>query len=443
MNRRQRYDAVVIGAGTAGLVAGTRLAQAGARVCVVAKGVGSTHLAPGTIDALGYTPERVDNPGLAIAELARTRPDHPYARLGVDLVSEAVDWLIATAGDGGSSAPGNAPASGYRYVGSLERNFLLPTALGALKPSAVIPESFLAGDSRQLERLAVVGLPVLRDFHPSLCAANLRAAGIDARAVTLDVTVDRADASTLGLARRFDEPAWRASFAARLAPVVRAADQVALPAMLGLKDPHAVLTDLEQRLGRRVFEIPTLPPSVPGMRLFEVLSNALRGAGGRIAFGAGVVGYKRDGDRVVSVDTQSAGSPTTYEADAFVLASGGFHSGAITLDSHWHAQETVLDLPLQGVPCDEQARFSDAYFDEQPMARVGVAVDGELRPPGTDNVVVAGAALPGAVPWREASGEGIAVSSGYRAAQVLSGQLSPAGHRFLPGQANERTEAMR
>ena len=31
-----------------------------AQVCVLAKGVGSTHLAPGTIDVLGYTPERVD-----------------------------------------------------------------------------------------------------------------------------------------------------------------------------------------------------------------------------------------------------------------------------------------------------------------------------------------------------------------------------------------------
>jgi len=34
------------------------------------------------------------------------------------------------------------------------------------------------------------------------------------------------------------------------------------------------------RLGRRVFEIPTLPPSVPGMRLYEILRSALRAAGG-------------------------------------------------------------------------------------------------------------------------------------------------------------------
>ena len=53
MRGELHYDAVVIGAGTAGLVAGARLAEGGARVCVLAKGVGSTHLAPGTIDVLG------------------------------------------------------------------------------------------------------------------------------------------------------------------------------------------------------------------------------------------------------------------------------------------------------------------------------------------------------------------------------------------------------
>lgn len=416
MNRRQRYDAVVIGAGTAGLVAGTRLAQAGARVCVVAKGVGSTHLAPGTIDALGYTPERVDNPRLAIRDLAATEPDHPYALIGADVVGEAADWLIKTAASG--------PLPGYGYIGSLDRNFLLPTAAGALKPSAAVPQTFAAGDSHQLGRLAVVGVPALRDFHPGLCAANLERAGIDARAVSLDIAVERADSSTLAMARLFDDPSWRAGFATGLAPLLDGADHVALPAMLGLEDPHAVLNDLEQRLGARVFEIATLPPSVPGMRLYEILTHALRAAGGRIALGAGVVGHERDGERIVSIETESAGSPTTYEADGFVLACGGIHSGAITLGSDWQTHEQVLGLPLHGVPGSGEPRFSAAYFDEQPMARVGVAVDAELRAQGTTNVVVAGASLPGAVPWREASGEGIALSSGYRAAQVLAGQSS-------------------
>jgi anaerobic glycerol-3-phosphate dehydrogenase len=54
-----------------------------------------------------------------------------------------------------------------------------------------------------------------------------------------------------------------------------------------------------------------------------------------------------------------------------------------------------------------------------------VAVTGDLRAEGAENVVVAGAALPGAVPWREGSGEGIALASGYRAAQVIGAQVKP------------------
>ncbi len=128
----------------------------------------------------------------------------------------------------------------------------------------------------------------------------------------------------------------------------------------------------------------------------------------------------------MSVDTATAGSNTTYEADAFVLAAGGLHSGAITLDSHWQAHEQVLDLQLAGLPGAGQQRFVPSYFDEQPLARCGVAVDSQLRALGVSNVVVAGASLPGSVSWREASGEGIALASGYRAAQVLSAELGVA-----------------
>src|SRR4029450_6620251 len=74
MRSEVHSDAVVIGAGTAGLVAGARLAQGGARVCVLAKGVGSTPLAAGTIDVLGYAPGAGDAPGGAERACARRRP---------------------------------------------------------------------------------------------------------------------------------------------------------------------------------------------------------------------------------------------------------------------------------------------------------------------------------------------------------------------------------
>jgi glycerol-3-phosphate dehydrogenase subunit B len=420
MRGELHYDAVVIGAGTAGLVAGTRLAEGGARVCVLAKGVGSTHLAPGTIDVLGYDPDRVVSPSGVLEEFAASHPGHPYALIGRDAVAEAVRWFTERVAAG--------PLPGYRYLGDLDRNYLLPTAVGALRPSAVIPETMTAGDSVDLERVCVVGTRTLRDFHGALCASNLARHDIAARSVEAEIEVDRADQNALGLARRFDDPTWRAAFAGRLALKLQADERVGLPAVLGIRDPHGAWSDLEHRLGRRVFEIPTLPPSVPGMRLYEILRSALRAAGGRLVLGGEVIGADREGSRVTGVSTDAAGHPARYAAPWFVLAAGGFNSGAIALDSDWSTHENVLGLSLHGVPAPGEPRFVGDYLAEQPMSRVGVAVDAELRAEGADNVLVAGSSLPGAIPWREGSGEGIALASGSHAAQfVLARSGAPAG----------------
>jgi glycerol-3-phosphate dehydrogenase subunit B len=410
MRGELHFDAVVIGAGTAGLTAATRLAEGGARVCVVAKGIGSTHLAPGTVDVLGYAPDRVDEPARALSELAAARPDHPYALMGVESVAPAVQWFAERIADG--------PHPGYRYLGGLEHNHLLPTAVGVLRPSALVPETMAEGDMRRREPVCIVGTRALRDFHAALCAANLETAGVAARAIDVDLELDRADANALGIARRFDDPDFRAAFTSRVMPLLRGDERVGLPAVLGVRDPHGAWADLQRRLGRGVFEIPTLPPSVPGMRVFEALRAALRGAGGRLVLGSEVIGAQRDGGRVTAVTANAAGHDVHYHARWFVLATGGFASGGIALGSDWVTRETALGLPLRGLPDAGEPRFVGDYLAEQPMARVGVAVDGSLRAEGTENVLVAGAALPGAVPWREGSGEGIALASGHRAAEV-------------------------
>ncbi len=54
------------------------------------------------------------------------------------------------------------------------------------------------------------------------------------------------------------------------------------------------------------------------------------------------------------------------------------------------------------------------------MARAGVAVGPSLIAEGTETVLVAGASLPGAEPWREGSGDGIALASGHVVAQSVS-----------------------
>lgn len=410
------FDVVVIGAGVAGLTAATRLAQSGARVCVLAKGVGSTHLAPGLVDVLGYDPERVESPAEALGSFIDAHPEHPYATIGLDGIRAGLEWFSGLVDAG--------PHPGYRYVGDLERNHVLPTALGAKRPSALVPETFAHGEllarrGSSSGPICVVGIPVLRDFHASLCAANLERDGVAARAVHLALDVGRAEANSLGLAKSLDDPKFRASFAAQLLPLLHIDERVGLPAILGVRDPHGVWSEIENRLGHPVFEIPTLPPSASGIRVYDALRAALRAAGGRLVIGSRVVEVEREGDRVTTVRAHTSGHDHVYAARWVVLAAGGFTSGAIELGSDWQARETVLGLPLRGLPGEGEPRYGGDYFGSQPMARVGVAVDSSLLADGTSNVLVAGAALPGAEPWREGSGEGIALSSGLFAARTV------------------------
>jgi glycerol-3-phosphate dehydrogenase subunit B len=410
------HDVIVIGTGLAGLTAALRLAEAGARVLVLAKGVGATHLSAGTIDVLGYTPERVEHPREALDRLAAERPEHPYALLGADVVAAAVDWFKARVA-GGSLAP-------YAYSGGLEANLLLPTAVGVPRPSAVVPETMAGGDLRRDAPVFVVGFRGYKDFHPALLADTLRRTGTPARSAELDLVPEgRTDVNSLGYARAFDDPAFRAEVTAQLVGRLRADERVAFPAVLGIADPHRAWAELEQRLARPVFEIPTLPPSVPGMRLFAILRDALRRAGGRVILNAVVTGAEREGGRVGAVRVRVGLREERRGCDWVVLATGGFASGGLELDSRWTARETALGLPVAGVPAPGDERFAPGYFEDHPIARAGVAVDAELRPAGYENVLVTGATLAGAEPWREKSGDGISLATGYRAAELVLGAV--------------------
>jgi glycerol-3-phosphate dehydrogenase subunit B len=416
-----RSDVVVVGGGMSGLAAGVRLAEEGASVLVLAKGAGSLQLAPGTIDLLGYAGERVTRPLDAITALAERDPGHPYALLGADAVADAARWLIARVPDG--------PLSPYRYVGAPEENLLLPTAIGVPRPSAVVPETMAAGDLRQGGRMVVVGFRGMKDFHPALLADNvIRATGgaVSVRATQIDPPSGiGGEPGTLRLARAMDRPGAADALASQLAAVAKDDEVVALPAVLSVGDPHGVWDTIQRRVGRPVCEIPTLPPSVPGLRLFNTLRTLLRRAGGRLVTGAQAVGSKGSGERLEALRVHVSGGERNYPTRWVVLATGGVTSGGLELDADWHMRETTLGLDVANVPAAGEPRFSSGYLDAHPLSRAGIAADRGLRPLNAqgerrwENVLVVGAALAGSVPWREKSGEGIALASGHHAAQQI------------------------
>jgi glycerol-3-phosphate dehydrogenase subunit B len=409
-------DTIVIGAGLAGLMGALALAEAGRKPFVLAKGHGTTHWMGGTIDLWGAAHDT--NPRAAIERLATEQPEHPYALVGADGVTAALARFRAL-----------VAAAGYPYVGSLERNVLLPTALGALRPTALLPATMAAGDMRLPGPVLIAGFHELRDFFPPLAAANLRAQGIDARGVYLDLPpIERAlDFSTVTFARLFDQPSFRAHVGRQLRALRGNATRIGLPAVLGLKHAMEVVADLQTLSGAQIFEIPTLPASVPGMRLFTIFEQAITAAGGRFQMGAFVQRAEHSGERLTAIYTEAAAREQRHQARDFLLATGGVAGGGVRTDYAGVVRETALDLPLRA-PSGRDGWFAPRFRAEEghPIFRAGVRVSNTMRPLDAadqvvyHNVTVGGNALAGADAIRERCYAGLALTTGWRAGTLLA-----------------------
>jgi glycerol-3-phosphate dehydrogenase subunit B len=409
-----RYDTIVIGAGISGLMAAIGRAERGERVLLLAKGHGTTHWASGCVDVL----DAGEDPLAAAGRLAAERPDHPYALAGLEALEQGLARLRAA-----------CEAAGYPLVGSPSRTLLLPTAMGALRPTALVPATMAAGESRQLadgRPTLIAGLREVRDFFPPLIAANLRAQGYKADDVYLDLPPDsrRKEFGPMIFARLFENEGFRAAIGSQLAEQVRRGGyaRIGMPAVLGLRKASAVVRDLQARAGALIFEITTLPTSVPGARIFHALEDELVRLGGRVQIGSFVQRCEAEGESLTAVFSEAAAREQRHRAKRWVLATGGVAGGGIRAFHTGELRETALGLPLQA-PNGSADWFAPRFLDEGGHAvfRAGVAVDAQLRPVDAAgrvvyaNVAVAGSALAGFDPIREGCLEGAAVATGWRA----------------------------
>jgi len=421
----QQSEVLVIGAGLAGLTAAWRAGVHGKKVKLITKGWGATHWGSGCLDVIGYYPSDQGKPVVSPAEmldkLIHDHPLHPYALVGIDTIELAMRNIQELFSQ-----------SGYPLQGKLEENWLLPTALGATRPTCFAPKTMVAGDLHLRDPMLIVGFEQYLDFFPALVVDNLNAQGIFASSTILDLASlrKRRFVNAMVLARCFDTPDFRFEVTQAIKPRLGNAARVGFPAVLGLNQSLEVINDLQNQLGCEVFEIPGLPPSVPGIRLHNLLIRAIQRSGGQVFDGMQVSGSRGQDHHLQAVLTDASTCQAIHKADAFVLASGGILGGGIATNPPGSSKniirETALGLPIQ-TQWERREWFKQKFIEPEghPIFRVGLEVNEHLQPVDKagnlyfDNLFAIGGVLANCDPVRERSLEGIAITTGWTVAEQM------------------------
>ncbi|WP_302736907.1 anaerobic glycerol-3-phosphate dehydrogenase subunit GlpB [uncultured Desulfovibrio sp.] len=422
-------DVLVAGSGLAGLMAALTAAQDGRSVRLVTDGMGSLAISGGCVDLLGYAGgRRLDDPWNGMDLLP---PEHPYRLLGAGNIRTALDMLRQCAAEQGwplhtAVSPQGAPC-----------NALLPTIMGTLKPSYLLPAGLNPTALTRAKRILVAGVRGLRDCRPALIVSQLRRykdwADKDFIQILLPSPLGEThrSLSALDLARLVDKPQGRDWLIRALREHAGQCDAVLLPPICGSRADASVWHELSQAVGCPLVEMLSIPPGVGGLRLRDALLRELRRHDFELVENARLIRAETNGKQCTALVALAAGQERRHRARAFVLATGGILGGGVEL-APGKVRESVFGLDIP-VPPDVTEWSEPEIFGSHVFSRLGVRVDGEMRPLDEagqtrwENVFFAGRSLGGYDFATEKSGHGVALTTGWQAGRMAAAIAGKSG----------------
>ena len=400
------YNLIVIGMGLSGLMAAKTAAEAGQKVLIIGKGMGSLCLFSNTIDVLGQPPKTMKIRD-SLSKWIEDHPLHPYSKVGSERIEEALSSFI-------SLFP---PPYSFQAIDHM--NCLLPTGAGTLRPTYLIPTTMVGGASLAKENTLIVGFKGFKDFYAHYVADQL-----ECRGISLQLPDDsHRELGATALARLMERESFRENIGREVKKQLHGETHIGLPALLGMHEPIRVKEELEKIIGAKVFEIPILPPSIPGKRIFDRFKEWLIQKGVTFLLGCSVSNAIRKERRCDGIEVLHPPVIDSYSADRYLLATGRFIGGGLKANDE-KIFEPIFNLPLFQ-PQSREGWFKNSFFSDllHPIYEAGILTDSSFRPVDQrgnqilENVWVAGSILAHHHAIDEKSKEGIEIATGYIAAK--------------------------
>ena len=410
-------DMAVIGTGMAGMAAAIFASGRGLSTVCVGK-PSEMSFASGCLDLFARIPATesaaargFDNPFEGIDRLVSEQPGHPYANVSQEEIRAGFEEFTAFMN-----------SAGLTYHCSPQANQKIITPAGTLKSTWCVPSTMIEG-TRALARkepVLIVDIRGLKGFGARQMAQSLQAfhPAIESVTIAFPGRETSGDLMCERLAWDLETPDILDRFIESLRPHVKGYAAVGLPAILGVYRFNQLRQTMEKALGLGVFEIPTLAPSVTGMRTREAFLGQT-GPDGIRHFPVFVkdVAVGEDFRFKVTQGTEDL----EVQARTLVLCSGRFLGRGLG-KGEGGIQEMLFDLPVVQPP-GRELWFSRDFFDPAGHAlnRSGIETDEQFRPLGRDGKVyhprlyAAGSVLAYQDWKRERSGSGLSISTAYKA----------------------------
>lgn len=412
--RHLHCELAVIGSGIAGFAASIFATNRRLSTAQVGN-TGAIAYTTGYLDLLGAISgenQALTDPWQGLVRLRNCEPNHPLSSLAEDNIRQAFSEFTDFVSD-----------AGILYTPPADHNITALTPAGTLKQTLCVPATMAAGPRafQAQNPCLIIDFKGLKGFSGRQVVANLKDhwPGLSCRRLTFP-GMERGELYPEVMARALEVPAIRRQLAELLRQAAAEVTIVGLPAVLGMHNPDLVHRDLEQLTGLTIFEIPTMPPSVPGIRLRELFEQLFPQRGLTLVPQQKVDRLHFTGEGALLELADNFG-PITIEAKAVILATGRFLSGGLQADVT-RISEPLLDLPVSQ-PASRAEWYRDQYTDRlgHPIHQAGIEIDLRGRPldrngePVNPRLFAAGVILAHQDWIRGRSGAGIAIATAFRA----------------------------